>query len=137
METPDKTALKDSMEQARRQLGPAPEPAPHSGLASQVVHQVTEGARAHPGLWIGGAALVGFALGSLFRSRKAPPVVEVAAAGAGSSLLMGALAKGFALAQPHLVELGKRKLSEFLQKSQGTAQGAPAAGGSVPQKSVS
>jgi len=136
MEAAQQALVHASMEAARRQLEPSSHPPTGRNSAIQaILREVTDGARHHPGLWLGGAALVGFALARVIAGRRTPEVVRVAARAGGASLLATSLRAGYEWARPHLAELGKRKLAEFLQSRHNEnrpAESPPSASASGP-----
>jgi hypothetical protein len=117
-----------SIEEARRQFDQSGRPPTGSTVIERMVCEVQEGTRVHPAVWLGSAALVGFALARLLvpSRRRMAEVVEVAARADGGSWLDSAWRAGIDWARPQLAELGKRKLAEFLQKSGTPAQDAGA-----------
>jgi hypothetical protein len=131
--------VRTSIDEARRQLGPPSAPPSAPSVLGRVIEEVAEGTREHPGLWLGGAVLVGFALARLVvpppsRVRR----IEVAARTGNGSLVDSAWRAGISWARPQLAEYGKRKLAEFLQNTGTPAQdaGAVSRTGMPPQDSA-
>jgi hypothetical protein len=107
---------------------PASAPAPAAPDLQPILDSLAAKVRENPLLWLGGAALVGWAL-----ARGQGPAVRIVAEGTAApppTPLDDALTHLQQWAGPQLEEYGKRKLGEFLQSAGVPAPSQPP--GSIP-----
>lgn len=130
-----KPEVRASMEAARRQLPPSAShpPGRANSLPAGFARFITEGTRRHPAAWLGGAALVGFALSELVVGRQPPPKSRAAASSRGRPLFKSAVRNGMNALKPLLAEWGRRKASDFLQNASNAARARAAASPAQPE----